>query len=168
MPLFSQDSASNEFHIESTTDYPEKSYQGNAFQLELQEGWKDDTVYILSGPVTDGMQHNLTVSIDHEPQLDTLPEYAEWQTASLEEQLKSCRLLLKEEIQLNNGMPAYRAIFSWHPSDDIRIYQEQIYVLTEEKAFTLTASFTKKTRKTLGPQVERMMRSFEPVLRSTE
>lgn len=168
MALFSQDQTSNDFRRENTADYGEESYRGNTFQMELHEGWQDDTLYILSGPVTDGMQHNLTISIDHEPQLDTLPEYVEWQTASLEEQLKSCRLLLKEKIQLNNGMPAYRAIFSWYPSDEVRIYQEQIYVLTEEKAFTLTASFTKKTRKTLGPKVERMMRSFEPATRPTE
>ena len=59
-------------------------------------------------------------------------------------------------------MDAYEAIFSWFPTNDIKIYQHQIFVLVEKTAYKLTASFTKKTRQTLGPQVLRMMLSFEP------
>lgn len=162
MSIFSQENISNNFTVDRNGDQTTELFQGSSFKMAVQEDWQDDTVYILSGPVTDGMQHNLTVSIDHEPQLDNLKEYAEWQTQSLEQQLKSCRLLLKDEIQLSNGTPAVRAIFSWYPTDEVRIYQEQVYVLTETKAFTLTASFTKKTRKTIGPSVERMMLSFTP------
>jgi hypothetical protein len=76
--------------------------------------------------------------------------------------------LKKEEIKLANGMPAYRAIFSWYPTDELRVYQEQMYVLHEKTAFRMTATFTKKTRKTLGPLVERMMLSFNPLKRTAE
>ncbi len=143
-------------------------FQGNKFRLELQDGWEDDTLYIISGPVDDGVQHNINITVDKEPQLDSLTEYAEWQIKSMEEQLKGCRVLLREQTQLQIGLLAFRAIFSWSPNDNLRIYQEQIYVMVEGMAYTLTTSFTKKTRKTLGPAIERMMLSFTPFLESEE
>lgn len=139
-----------------------KLYVANSFQMPFLEGWQDKTVYILAGPVTDGIQHNVTINVEPETQFEKIREYAESQIRALEDELKSCRLLKKEEIKLANDLPAYRAIFSWWPTDQLRVYQEQIYVLFEKTAYRLTATFTKKTRKTLGPQVERMMLSFTP------
>jgi hypothetical protein len=70
--------------------------------------------------------------------------------------------LLKEPIEMDDGREAYRAIFVWWPVEDVRIYQEQLYVLDGSTGFTITASFSKKTRKTLGPEIERAMLSFSP------
>jgi len=137
-------------------------YHAQYFSLTLLESWQDKTVYTLTGPVEDGVQHNITINLEPEVQFDSLREFAEWQIRTLEEELKGCRLLKKEEIKLANGMPAYRAIFSWYPTDEVRVYQEQMYVLHEKSAYSMTATFTKKTRKTLGPLVERMMLSFNP------
>ena len=81
----------------------------------------------------------------------------------MENELKGCRLLKQGKTQLANGLPAYEAIFSWYPTDDLRVYQHQIFVLHEKRGYKLTATFTKKTRKTIGPLVERMMLSFNPV-----
>ena len=137
-------------------------YQAQYFSLTLLESWQDKTVYTLTGPVEDGVQHNITINLEPEVQFDSLREFAEWQIRTLEEELKGCRLLKKEEIKLANGMSAYRAIFSWYPTDEVRVYQEQMYVLHEKSAYSMTATFTKKTRKTLGPLVERMMLSLNP------
>ena len=146
----------------STVPRPSLRYVANAFSLNLYENWLDKTVFTITGPFENGIQHNITINVEPETQFEKIREYAEWQIRALEDELKSCRLLKKEEIKLANGMPAYRAIFTWWPSDELRVYQEQIYVLFEKSAFRLTATFTKKTRKTLGPLVERMMLSFEP------
>lgn len=141
---------------------PDKVFQGNSFTISLYEGWQDKTVYTIAGPVTDGIQHNITIMVDHDVQADNLRDFADWNVATLENELKGCRLLKKGEITLANGLPAYKAIFSWYPTEELRIYQEQIYLLVDKTGYKLTASFTKKTRKTLGPQVERMMLSFNP------
>ena len=141
---------------------PPLIFKADAFTINLYEDWQDNTIYALTGPVSGGVEHNIIITIDREVEVDSLAYYAEWQVRSLEEELKACRVLLKEEIRLNNGMAAYHAVFSWYPTDDLRIYQEQIYVLVDTTAYKLTASFTKKTRKTLGPQVKRMMLSFNP------
>ena len=128
----------------------------------MLEDWQDKTIYTLAGPVTDGIQHNVIINVDPDLPFENLIDYAEWQIKTLEEELKGCTLLKKDETKLTNGMDAYEAIFSWFPTDDIKIYQHQIFVLVEKTAYKLTASFTKKTRQTLGPQVLRMMLSFDP------
>jgi hypothetical protein len=141
-------------------------YQGNGFTIDQLEDWQDKTLYTITGPVTDGVQHNVIITVDKENPFDTLVEYAEWHIKTLENELKGCTLLKQGETKLINGTDAYEAIFKWYPTDELRIYQQQIYVLVEKIAYQLTASFTKKTRKTLGPQVERMMLSFSPVPKS--
>ena len=135
-------------------------YQGNGFTLNQLEDWEDKTIYTLTGPVTDGIQHNVIVTIDKEPAADNVLEYADLQITTLEKELKSCMLLKRGETKLTNGTDAYEAVFSWYPTDELRIYQHQIFVLVEKVAYKMTASFTKKTRKTIGPAVERMMLSL--------
>ncbi|HLG32066.1 MAG TPA: DcrB-related protein [Ignavibacteriaceae bacterium] len=137
-------------------------YQANTFTLKLLEDWQDKTIYTLTGPVSDGIEHNVVINVDKDILFDTLEEYADWQIKTLETELKGCTLLKKGETKLTNGTQAYEAIFKWYPVEDIRIYQHQIYVLINKVAFKMTASFTKKTRQTIGPAVIRMMLSFNP------
>lgn len=137
-------------------------FQGNSFTINQLEDWEDKTLYTLLGPVTDGIQHNVVIDIDKDVPFDSVEEFAEWHIKTLESELKSCMLLKRGEIKLTNGTDAYEAIFSWYPSDETRIYQQQIFVLVEKTAYKMTASYTKKTRKTLGPQIERMMLSLNP------
>jgi len=137
-------------------------FNANEFTLNMLDGWEDKTIYTLTGPVTDGIQHNIIITSDKENPFDTLPEYAEWHIKAMETDLKGCTLLKKGVTNLTSGANAYEAIFSWYPTDELKIYQHQIFVLFEKTVFKLTASFTKKTRETLGPQVLRMMLSFNP------
>lgn len=130
--------------------------------MMLPESWQDKTVYTLTGPVEDEIQHSIVIILEHDVKFETVREYAEWQIGALEQELKGCRLLKKGTIALLNGIPAYQAIFSWWPTEKLRVYQEQIFVLANNTAFKLTATFSKKTRKTLGPIVQRMMLSFAP------
>ena len=139
-------------------------YTANTFTLSILQDWQDKTVYTLTGPIENGIQHNVIINVEQDVPFDSVKEYAEWQIRVLEDELKGCRLLKTGDKLLTNGLPAYEAIFRWYPTDDLRIYQQQIYVLVEKIAYKLTASFTKKTRKTLGPKVERMMLSFSPRL----
>ncbi len=137
-------------------------FQGNGFTVNQLEEWTDKTIYSITGPVTDGIQHNVIINVDHENAYDSLIDYADWQIKTLEEELKGCTLLKRGETKLTNGTEAYEAIFSWYPLDDFRIYQHQIYLLIDNIAYKLTASFTKKTRQTIGPSIVRMMLSFNP------
>ena len=141
---------------------PENIYRANTFSINLPDDWTDKTVFTLTGPVTEGIQHNITVTSQADLPVDNLLDFAEMQIQSLADTLKGCRLLLKEPILMEDSREAYRSIFVWWPTEEVRIYQEQVYVLHEQTGFTITASFSKKTRKTLGPEIERAMRSFSP------
>lgn len=155
----------NEGRAGAAEDEPaQRVYRADAFRLIVPaEGWTDGSVYTLTGPTTDGIQHNITVNVEHEPEADSLDEFAEQQVASLEPQLDDCHVLMEDRVELDSEEPAHRAIFVWYPKDDLRLYQEQLYVLHDGRGYTLTASFTRKTRKQFGPEVERMMLSFNPL-----
>ena len=139
-------------------------YRADAFRLLRPEGgWQDSSVYTITGPTIDDVTHNITVNIDDEVEADSVYDFAAQEIALLEPQLEGFRLLVDDPIELDCGEPAYRAIFCWYPEDDLKLYQEQIYVLPDERGYTLTASFTRNTRKQLGAAVERMMLSFTPI-----
>lgn len=145
-------------------DAPAASFCADTFTLNLWDDWENETVYVLEGPVEDDLQHNITINVDTRAGGVALIDYADMQVQVQQETLKGCRLLMKGFTRLDNEMPAYRAIFVWYPTEGVRIYQDQVFVLHEEVGYKLTANFTKKTRKTIGPRVERIMLSFEPNL----
>jgi hypothetical protein len=139
-----------------------RDYNANEFKLKQLEDWSDSTIFTLTGPVSDGIQHNIIINIDRDVPFTIVQEYAEYQISTLEHELKGCTLLKKGDIKLASGTDAYEAVFSWYPSASMRIYQHQVYTMINKTAYKLTASFTKKTFKILGPSVLRMMLSIEP------
>jgi len=139
-----------------------RSYRGNGFAIDLPEGWKDTTVHTLEGPVEDGIQHNVLITTERDLPFESAAQYAQSQLAGLETELKSYRLLERGPVTLQNGLPAYRLIFSWQPTDGVLIYQHQLYVMVDGTGYKLTATFSKKTHKTLGPKVQGILFSFRP------
>ena len=146
-----------------TATLPAASYEAERFTMDLYEGWTDKTVYVIEGPREHDMQHNITVNVDPDAGAVALIDYADVQIEAQQNTLRGCRLLMKGFTRLDSDQAAYRAIFVWYPTDEVRIYQDQLFVVHEGVGYKLTANFTKKTRKTLGPRIERAMRSFEPI-----
>lgn len=58
---------------------PDIIYQCDKFKLNLYEDWQDKTVYTLTGPVTEGIQHNIVITHEKNIEMDSVAEYAEWQ-----------------------------------------------------------------------------------------
>ena len=141
---------------------PASLFCGNGFTVCVPEGWQDKTNYTLAGPVQDGIQHNVLITVEQDVEDDSAADYADRQIESLEMQLHGCRLLKRAPVVLANGLEAYEAIFRWHPMEEVRLYQRQVYVLFEKTAYTLTTTFSKKTRKTIGPEIDRILMSFKP------
>ena len=137
-------------------------YHGNGFSISQPDGWEDKTIHTIMGPVDNGVQHNILITVEPNVPFKSVDEYADIQITAIETELQSCILLKREKITLANGLPAYKIVFRWTPSDKFRVYQEQIFVLADKTAYKLTTTFTKKTRKTLGPAVERILMSFQP------
>lgn len=141
---------------------PSSMFLADDFTIGLQNGWQSKTVYVLEGPLEHHFRHTITINVDPEAGNIALIDYADMQIEVQLNALKGCRLLMKGYTRLDSDVPAYRAIFVWYPTDDRRIYQDQFVTLHKKVGYTLTAHFTKKTRKTIGPRIERAMRSFEP------
>jgi hypothetical protein len=140
-------------------------FRGNKFTIEMPSGWEDKTIYTISGPVEDEIQHNIVINVGEDVEVDSVTELADLQIESLEMQLQGFHMLKRGEITLNNGQEAYEAIYRWEPTNVKRLYQRQIYVLAGKTAYTLTSTFSKKTRKTRGPEVHRILMSFQPEVR---
>lgn len=130
--------------------------------MMLPRAWKDKTFYLFTGPVEDDIQHNVTLVIDEEVPVDSLGDYVDWQLLTLEAELGGFWLLKRNAVTLHNGIPACRLIYRWAPSEHLTLYQEQLFVLYKQTGYKLASSFTKKTRKSLGPMVEQVMLSFDP------
>lgn len=141
---------------------PPALYRAFRFTLPLPDGWTDKTVFTLTGPVTDGIQHNITIVVDESTGNQSLRDFADWNIMALEEQLSGCQVLKEGEIRLPCGLPAYRVIYAWWPSEKLRLYQELILVITGGRGYRLAATFSKKSRKTIGPSVEQIMLGFRP------
>jgi hypothetical protein len=140
----------------------ERIFQGNGFNINQPSDWQDKTIYTLVGPESDGIQHNIIVMIDENVPFDSVSQYADTQIIALESELKGCAILKREDIQLSNGYPAYKILLRWFPTDIFRVYQEQVYVLVDKTVYKITTTFTKITRKTLGPEIDRIVMSFQP------
>ena len=117
------------------TDDKTKQFLANSFTINMLSGWQDKTIYTLTGPVTDGIQHNVIINVNPEVPFDNLIDYADWQIKTLEEELKSCRLLKRGGTKLDNGTDAYEADFSWMPVENLRIFQHMIFILVKNTAF---------------------------------
>lgn len=137
-------------------------YRGGGFTIKMPSNWKDRTIYTISGPVEDEVQHNVVINVGQDVDFDSAAELADAHIESLKMQLHGFHILKRKEITLDNGQEAYEAVYRWEPTDVKRLYQKQIYVLSGKTAYTLTSTFSKKTRKTRGPEVNRILMSFEP------
>lgn len=139
-----------------------RTFVADRFTIDLGEEWTDRTAYVLMGPQEHDLQHTITVATDDTAGDVDVLAYAYPQIDGMVETLKGCRCQARGLTRLDCGVPAYFAAFVWWPSDERRVYQEIWFVLHEGTGYRITASFTRKTRKTLGPSVRRAVHGFIP------
>ena len=151
--------------IENNVTEPKQSetFECKSFTIKKPEAWTGKTIYTLTGPIENTIQHNVIVTVEENSPFNSLLDYADWHIHTLERELEGCRLLKKDKIVLDNGITAYEAIFSWFPAEGLEIIQRQIFILVYNTGYKLTASFTQETLETLGPKVELMIHSFNPL-----
>ena len=135
-------------------------YTGNNFFLRLSSDWTEKTVYTFEGPEEDDLLHTVTLTHGKLSPGIALQEFSDFQVRTMEQEVKGCRLLKREGFRLGDGRKAHKAAFVWYPTEEREIYQHHVYVVHEQKGYTLAANFTKKTRKTIGLAILRMMESF--------
>jgi len=130
------------------------------YSMNLPEGWEDQTVYTFKGPDDSGVQHNLVLIIDTEYSGIDLPTYAKLRLDSIKGSLPGFELMGARGKELKSGHPAYEIVYKWVPGEGKIIIQKQVFTIIGGKAYNFTSSFSKKTIKTIGVQVDDIIDSF--------
>lgn len=134
----------------------------NRFKIELPDGWEDQTIHYFMGPDESGLQHSLSLQVDPQPNTDDLGEYARERIDQALESIPGAEVLKEEEKQLPNGALAYEVVYKWAPSEDKVVFQKLVFVKHGKTMYNFNGTFTKKTIKTIGVEVDRMIAAFVP------
>jgi hypothetical protein len=134
----------------------------NKFSLKVPDTWQDKTVYTFEGPEEDGIRHNIWVTIENNVEVPDLEQYAQLNIQATETALQGYRELKRGSLALNNRQPAYELIYRWSPLEKREVYQRVMYVLKNRTGYILTSSFSKKTWKMLGTEIDKIFKSFIP------
>lgn len=133
--------------------------------MTFPDGWKETTVYTFEGPCDSGIQHNLVLSILPKlPENVALPQYVKSQLEESAAALPGFELISEKEIHHPEAAGGYETVFRYQPSDDVRYIQKQWYFIFKENIYLLTATFNKKTLKTIGKEIEGIVFSLKPEL----
>ena len=136
-------------------------FLNSCFAFNLPEGWQDQSVYRFVGPEEDGIQQNIMVTVEHDVVHPGLSQYAQINIHAVEQALQGYHELKQGLLALDSGRPAYEIVYKWTPVKDRTVYQRVLYLLEDRTGYILTASFSKKTWKTNGPEIDRILRSFQ-------
>lgn len=137
------------------------SKTNNQFDLTLPLGWEDQTVYCYAGPYDSGVQHLLTLSVDPNV-VSPLAQYARERIDATLDTLTGTEILKEEEKTLSNGSEAYEVVLRWIPTEENVIFRKQVYIENGGKVYCFAANFSKKTIKTIGVEVDRIINSLLP------
>jgi hypothetical protein len=137
------------------------SVTNSIFQLNFPDGWKETTVYTFEGPHDSGVQHNLVLVVDPFIKKDTeLKDYAQAQIAGPKKVMPGFEMVSEKEKTMPDGTIAYEIVYKYIPAEGMILFQKQIYMRKEGKAFIFTASFSKKTLSTIAYQIDSIISSF--------
>ena len=142
--------------------------QSNQFFLDLPDGWEDRTVHVFMGPDDSGVQHLLTLVVDRNVTADRVEEYAHERIDLQAGSLQGTTVLKEAPLTLPSGVPAYECVYKWIPQDGTVIFKRLIFTIIDGTGYTFTANFSKKTIKTIGVEVEQMIKSFRPAVSGSD
>jgi hypothetical protein len=133
------------------------------FGIDLPDGWEDQTVYTFKGPDDSGVQHNLVLIIDNQLESTDLLTYAKMRIEALKTTLDGFELMGERQKELKSGHKAYEVVYKWIPVENKTLVQKQVYIIIDNIGYNFTASFSKKTIKIIGNQVDEIINKFNPV-----
>ncbi len=134
----------------------------NLFKLTFPDGWKETTVYTFEGPHDSGTQHNLVLTVLPGLHEDVdLETFAKQQTETSAGMLPGFELLSQKPAAFFGSTPGVEITYSYQPNDEIKFIQKQWYFAINNKVYLFTATFNKKTVKTIAVEVETIIRTLK-------
>jgi hypothetical protein len=138
------------------------STTNSRFTITLPEGWEDQTVHTYMGPDDSGVKHMLTVTVSPTVETGDVSEFARERIDMALNALQGAAILKDEPIDLADGRGAHECIIKWIPTDGNVIFRKMVFVIQDGRGYSFAANFSKKTIKTIGTEVERMILSLRP------
>ena len=139
---------------------PRKLVEDSRFSMTSADPWADRTSYYLEGPEEDGIKHGIMVNIEEKIEAPDAGAYARGRLKELSNDLAAYQELQQGPVQLKGRESAYEVLYKWVPPGKREILQRMMFVVSKGRALTLTATFSEKTFRRLGKEVERVFRSF--------
>jgi hypothetical protein len=111
----------------------------------------------------------VVITVDPRPgsKLD-LASYVRRQTSQNESNFPGFTMIAERQKQLPSGLPAYELVYKFCPAEGKVIFQKQVFCIANGKGYIITASFSKKTMKTIAHIVDEIIESFSPIELSEE
>ena len=134
----------------------------NRFHIELPNGWEDQTIYTYKGPDDSGVQHRITLVIDQVTNAASVDEFARPRIEAVMATLQGAEILKEEPKELPSGIPAYECVYKWIPVGSDARFVRNVYLLADGVGYTFSGTFSKKTLKTIGVEMDRIIESFAP------
>jgi hypothetical protein len=134
----------------------------NRLHIELPNGWEDQTIYTYKGPDDSGVQHRITLVIDQVTNADSVDEFARPRIDAVMATLQGAEILKEEPKELASGIPAYECVYKWIPVGSDARFVRTVYLLAGGAGYTFSGAFSKKTLKTIGVEMDRIIESFAP------
>lgn len=132
----------------------------NQFRVDLPDGWEDQTVHMFMGPEDSGVQHMMQLMVDPDTGGAELAEYVRDRIDATMEALQGAEILKEEEKTLANGQTVYECVYKWIPTNDQIIFRKTIFMIVDGTGYTFAGNFSKKTIKTIGVEMERIVQSL--------
>lgn len=138
-----------------------KTVEDSRFAMKMPSEWTENASYLIEGPEEDGIKHNIMVKIEDNVEVLDIATISQQKIQDLSKALQAYQELNQGFVQLNDSLPAYEVQYKWLPAGKREVYQRMMFVLVQQSVFTLTATFSEKTYKQFGPQVDSIFKSFK-------
>ncbi|MFC1572765.1 DcrB-related protein [Candidatus Eisenbacteria bacterium] len=133
------------------------------FQIELTEGWQDQTVHSFVGPEGEDAQLSLFLRVEPEPESSDLVQYAHTRRNMMISALPDLEVLKDEEVELPSGRPAYDVVGKWIHPDGRTLFRRYLFLLRDGVGFVFWSDLSKRTLRIYGPEIDAMVDTVEPI-----
>ena len=132
------------------------------FKFKLPSGWEDQTAYTFKGPDDGDVTHSLVLTVDRQLQHDTVSAYAQEKARPILEGLQGIEVLKDEETTVPGCHPSHDFYYKWSLADGMTVFQKNVFVIAGGMGFCFSGQFTKRTLKTVGAMVKKVVEAVLP------
>jgi len=132
------------------------------FELDIPRGWEDQTVYHFRGPSDGETTHEVTLVLSRQLQHIDVGSFAKEWIDPTKATLQGVDVLKDEETTIDRGNQVYEFVYRWTPSGGVQAIHKNVFVIKDGIGFTFSGKFSKKTLKTVGVGMMKLIEALVP------